>query len=82
MIISIGQLVAGTLFFGINFCEYYRNPKINIKSKMFLRNIYIQLFRKGLKLKHSNKCIHLDEKVSPPFMVQKNHIKKATVSQW
>ena len=47
-----------------------------------LRKGNIKLYRKRRKLLYIIRRLHLAEKMSPTFRMQKNGVKNATVTQW
>ena len=79
---GIDQLIAGAFFFGMRSYEYLKNPKGEEKHTRILQKRYIRLYRKCRKLSHNNWILHLDDKVTPELIIQKNRVKNATVTQW
>ena len=75
---AIGQLIAGTLFFGMRSYEYSTTPKGDNKQTSILWKGGIKLYRKVCELMNSRfhmqmpykVYIHLANKASPTF--QKN----------
>ena len=79
---SIGQLVAGAFFFGMQSCEYSKNPKGEGKRTRILQKGYICFYKNRRELSHDSGILHLAEEVSLTFHTQKYRGKNATVTKW
>ena len=79
---SIGQLIAGTFFFGMQSCEYSTTPKGEDKRTRILHKGDIHFYMKRREVSHESGILHLADKVSPTFRTQKNGVKNATMTQW
>ena len=79
---SIGQLTAGSFFFGMRSCEYSTTHKGEDECTRILQKGDISFYRKRRELYHDSGILHLADKVSPTLRTQKNGVKNATVSLW
>ena len=79
---AIGQLIAGTFFFGVRSCKYSTTPKGEYKRTRILQKGGMRSYRKRRELSHDSGILNLSDKVSLIFLTQKNGVKNATVTQW
>ena len=78
---AIGQMIAGTFFFGMRSCNSSTTPKGEEKRTRILQKGDIHFYRKRRELLHDSGKLHLEDKVSLKFFTQEKGVKNATVTQ-